>query len=182
MSLNFQVIIYIINQKIPPTTSTSRGMITTVRHGIPHSFRTQTTNDYTEFQLVIIDADEDKDHAFSNLYTSLGHHTNILDLVELHPSHIAIGNFNAHHTASVGTALIDQLMDIHSAIINEPSVSTTEYGSTIDIAISSLDLIRNYHWSQVDNLLFDHIASHILIQYTQKLIMATKARNGQKNY
>ncbi|KAK2165765.1 hypothetical protein LSH36_45g01035 [Paralvinella palmiformis] len=59
---------------------------------------------------------------------------------------------------------MDQLTDIHSAIINELNVLTTEYGSTIDLAISSVDLIRNSHWSQVDDLVSDHIASPIVIQ------------------
>ena len=59
---------------------------------------------------------------------------------------------------------MDQLTDIHSAIINELNVLTTEYGSTIDLAISSVDMIRNSHWSQVDDLVSDHIASPIVIQ------------------
>ena len=74
-------------------------MITTVGHGIPHTLRIQTTNDYTEYHLILIHADEYKDHALINLYTSSGHHTNILDCVVLHPSHIIMGDFNAHHIA-----------------------------------------------------------------------------------
>jgi len=62
-------------------------MITAVKHGIPHISRIQTANDYAEYQLILILADEDKDHAFINLYANLGHHTNIQDVVELHPSH-----------------------------------------------------------------------------------------------
>jgi len=57
-------------------------MITAVRQGIPHTFRILTTNDYTEYQLVIIHADKDKDDTFINLYTCPPHHTNILALIE----------------------------------------------------------------------------------------------------
>ena len=61
-------------------------------------------------------------------------------------------------------ALMDQQMDIHSAIISEPNVPTTENIPTIDLAICYVDLIRNSHWSEVDDLVSDHIASHILIR------------------
>ncbi|KAK2154084.1 hypothetical protein LSH36_277g02043 [Paralvinella palmiformis] len=33
---------------------------------------------------------------------------------------------DTHKTTSAGTALVDQLTDIHSAIINEPNVPITE--------------------------------------------------------
>jgi len=151
-------------------TCVSQGMITAVRQGIPHTFRSQNTNDYTEFQILTLHADKNKDHTFINLYTSPRHHTNILELTEPHPSHLVMGDFNAHHsawghyTSSTGSTLMNQLIDSHSAVINEPHVPTTVHGSTIDLAISSPDLTQNSHWSQIDDLVSDHIASHILIR------------------
>jgi hypothetical protein len=54
-----------------------------------------------------------------------------------------MGDFNAQHSAwehytnSTGTTLINQLIDTHSAVFNEPYVPTTVHGSSIDLAISS---------------------------------------------
>ncbi|KAK2168938.1 hypothetical protein LSH36_13g17022, partial [Paralvinella palmiformis] len=67
----------------------------------------------------------------------------------------------------------DQPIDIHSAIINEPTVRIIEYDSTIDLAIFSVDFTWNSRCSQVDDLVSDQIVSHVIIQ--NSFILAPQA-------
>ena len=42
--------------------------------------------------------------------------------------------------------LIEHIADTHFAFIGKPKVPKTEFGSTLDLAITSVDLIRNLLW------------------------------------
>ena len=110
---------------------------------------------------------DQSDRASINLYTCRVHHT---DILEHYPTHLIMGDIYVHHTAwghtttSAGTGLMSQLSDIQFAIINEHKVPTTEYTPIFYLAITSIEFIRNSHWTQVNDLVFVHISSQILFK------------------